>query len=235
MADGSAAAACSECSPLRLALRPVRRLEGAERRTLVVNALGEQPERLALGLVRVAVGNQIADPRRRARGPHRACRLAGRPRRDMPGVLASGVIFLVRPGLQDKARGCLNTGESWRPRHCVCMPGMWRQAGVEPTTSPGQRPAAARGTGVGTSPIVGTREPNGQPRQRRARQRTGFSGPDSPERADIVAAFPGRVPAAATITSQAPPARIAVSLVQRPGSHGVGTFGSVAAALNLAM
>jgi hypothetical protein len=39
-----------------LALRPAGRLPEAERRALVVGALGEQPVRLALGLVRVAAG-----------------------------------------------------------------------------------------------------------------------------------------------------------------------------------
>src|SRR6266849_86029 len=39
-----------------LALRPVGRLPEAERRALVVDALGDQPVRLALGLVRVAAG-----------------------------------------------------------------------------------------------------------------------------------------------------------------------------------
>src|SRR5260221_14265789 len=49
-----------------LALRSAGRLPEAERRALVVDALGGQPVRLALGLVRVAAGRP--DPLDRGRG-----------------------------------------------------------------------------------------------------------------------------------------------------------------------
>jgi hypothetical protein len=48
-----------------LALRSVGRLPEAERRALVIDALGEQPVRLALGLVRAAAGRP--DPAERSR------------------------------------------------------------------------------------------------------------------------------------------------------------------------
>jgi hypothetical protein len=61
------------------------------------------------GLGQAESGNQIDDPAAEHAGRTGYAAFAARPRRDMPGVLASGVIFLATSGLQEKARGSLNT------------------------------------------------------------------------------------------------------------------------------
>src|SRR5260221_8645116 len=70
-----------------LALRSPGRLPEAERRALVVDALGDQPVRLALGLVRVAAGPP--DPLDR-----------GRDVVDAVGQLHLGLRALRRPDAQ---------------------------------------------------------------------------------------------------------------------------------------